>query len=295
MLKILDWLELHPGKTWQERWNSSGAGTDGTADWRDQAVAELEAAGKLGHRGRGAASRPRHGHGPADRRRRAAPGPALAAGHHLPVPGRRGNGPDPRPRRDRRPEKAAGGRHYRQGHVRPGGRAGRPDHGRQGRPGRRHHPRRLHRAAGLLPALFAHGTRVGRHSPFFYQLLHMAGIFPPGAAAHGPDDQPQVRRAAQRRAAGRPLRPGLPPGPRPAGGLPARTPARHRLQHPRQAGQRPWACASGRTSRPTTPASAPCTCRPASPPGGRSASRPGPSARPAAASRSSSASRPTTS
>jgi hypothetical protein len=51
MLKILDWLELHPGKTWQERWNSSGAGTDGTADWRDLAVAELEAAGKLGPRG----------------------------------------------------------------------------------------------------------------------------------------------------------------------------------------------------------------------------------------------------
>jgi hypothetical protein len=35
MLKILDWLELHPGTTWQARWNSSGAGTDGTADWRD--------------------------------------------------------------------------------------------------------------------------------------------------------------------------------------------------------------------------------------------------------------------
>jgi hypothetical protein len=31
--------------------------------------------------------------------------------------------------------------------------------------------------------LFADGTRVGRHSPFFYQLLHMAGMFPPGAPA----------------------------------------------------------------------------------------------------------------
>ena len=26
MLKILDWLELHPGTTWQERWDASGAG-----------------------------------------------------------------------------------------------------------------------------------------------------------------------------------------------------------------------------------------------------------------------------
>jgi hypothetical protein len=45
MLKILDWLELHPGTTWQERWDASGAGTDGRADWRDQATAELGAAG----------------------------------------------------------------------------------------------------------------------------------------------------------------------------------------------------------------------------------------------------------
>ena len=65
---------------------------------------------------------------------------------------------------------------------------------------------------------------------FLYQLLHFAGVFPPGAPGHGPDDQHPVRRAAERRAAGRPVRPGLPAGPRPARGLPARTPARHRLQ-----------------------------------------------------------------
>ena len=95
MLKILDWLELHPGATWQDRWNSSGAGTDGTADWRDQAVAELEAAGKLGPRG----GELHHVLGTGmvqliggDVLR---PGPALAAGHHLPVPGspRRWAGP----------------------------------------------------------------------------------------------------------------------------------------------------------------------------------------------------------
>ena len=40
MLKILDWLELHPGTTWQERWDASGAEADGTADWRDRMLAE---------------------------------------------------------------------------------------------------------------------------------------------------------------------------------------------------------------------------------------------------------------
>ncbi|MGH3122502.1 MAG: tyrosine-type recombinase/integrase [Streptosporangiaceae bacterium] len=52
MLKILDWLGLHPGTTWQERWNASGAGADGTADWRDRMLDDLEAAGELGPRGR---------------------------------------------------------------------------------------------------------------------------------------------------------------------------------------------------------------------------------------------------
>ena len=51
MLKILDWLELHPGTTWQERWDASGAGADGTADWRDRMLADLGAAGSSG-RGR---------------------------------------------------------------------------------------------------------------------------------------------------------------------------------------------------------------------------------------------------
>jgi integrase len=45
MLKILDWLELHPGTTWQERWDASGAGADGRADWRDRLQAGLGAAG----------------------------------------------------------------------------------------------------------------------------------------------------------------------------------------------------------------------------------------------------------
>jgi len=52
MLKVLDWLELHPGATWQERWGSSGVGHDGTADWRGRMLDDLEAVGRLGPRGR---------------------------------------------------------------------------------------------------------------------------------------------------------------------------------------------------------------------------------------------------
>jgi hypothetical protein len=51
LLKVLDWLELHPGRTWQERWDASGAGEEGRRDWRHVLVSELSAAGNLGPRG----------------------------------------------------------------------------------------------------------------------------------------------------------------------------------------------------------------------------------------------------
>jgi hypothetical protein len=31
---VLDWLQAQPGVTWQQRWQASGAGKDGRADWR---------------------------------------------------------------------------------------------------------------------------------------------------------------------------------------------------------------------------------------------------------------------
>jgi hypothetical protein len=46
----LVWLELYPGKTWQQRWDATGAGRDGHRDWRTGLVADLEAAGLMGHR-----------------------------------------------------------------------------------------------------------------------------------------------------------------------------------------------------------------------------------------------------
>jgi hypothetical protein len=51
LLKVLDWLELHPGKTWQERWDAAGAGVDGHLDWRTRLLADLQAVGALGPRG----------------------------------------------------------------------------------------------------------------------------------------------------------------------------------------------------------------------------------------------------
>jgi hypothetical protein len=47
---VLDWLELYPGQSWQQRWDASGAGRDGHRDWRIQLVADLDAAGLMGKR-----------------------------------------------------------------------------------------------------------------------------------------------------------------------------------------------------------------------------------------------------
>ena len=51
LLKTLDWLELHPGTTWQERWDATGAGIDGRTDWRDRMLADLRAAGAISPQG----------------------------------------------------------------------------------------------------------------------------------------------------------------------------------------------------------------------------------------------------
>lgn len=47
LIRVLDWLEAQPGRTWQERWMSSGAGVDGGADWRRFPVEWLKAAGRI--------------------------------------------------------------------------------------------------------------------------------------------------------------------------------------------------------------------------------------------------------
>lgn len=44
---VLDWLELHPGQSWQQRWDATGASCDGHRDWRLQLADDLAAAGLL--------------------------------------------------------------------------------------------------------------------------------------------------------------------------------------------------------------------------------------------------------
>ncbi len=48
LLKVLDWLDLHPGQTWQERWKHA---TSGDQDWRDVLMRELSDRENLGTRG----------------------------------------------------------------------------------------------------------------------------------------------------------------------------------------------------------------------------------------------------
>jgi hypothetical protein len=50
VLKILDWLEMQPGDSWQDRWNAPGSGRDGPGGWRRAAVAALSGHGGPGQR-----------------------------------------------------------------------------------------------------------------------------------------------------------------------------------------------------------------------------------------------------
>ena len=47
LLRVLSWLELQPGDSWQQRWQASGAEKDGRVDWRRNAVAQLRDAGLI--------------------------------------------------------------------------------------------------------------------------------------------------------------------------------------------------------------------------------------------------------
>ncbi|MFE3329897.1 tyrosine-type recombinase/integrase [Streptomyces sp. NPDC059176] len=51
LLKVLDWLEMQPGSTWQERWDASGVGVDGRVDWRTRVIDDLKSVDNLGPRG----------------------------------------------------------------------------------------------------------------------------------------------------------------------------------------------------------------------------------------------------
>ena len=183
MLKILDWLGLHPGTTWQERWDASGAGADGTADWRDRMLDDLEAAGGLGPRGRQV-------------RNVLGLGMVQLLGGDVLRPGLPWLLATPSPIRV-----AA-----EMGRTRdPAGIAALKELREASTVGKATFVPAIERAALIMAAkggtvaditpgdcmqlmecsrqVFSGGTRTNRHGPFFYQLLHSAGIFPPGAPA----------------------------------------------------------------------------------------------------------------
>ena len=82
----------------------------------------------------------------------------------------------------------------------------------------------------------------------FYRLLRTSGSLRPGRAGVAAGDTRSAG-PAHTRGTDRPLPPGLPSGPRPAGGLPARTPADAGLHQPGKPRLRVWGCCSGRTWR----------------------------------------------
>jgi integrase len=183
MLKILGWLQLHPGTTWQERWNASGAGTGGNADWRDRMLDDLEAADALGPRGR--QIRNVLGLGIVQ----------LIGGDVL--------RPDPRwLLTTASPVRVA----EEMGRTRdPAGIAMLKELRETSTVGKSTFAPAIERAALIMAAkgglvsditpgdcmqllaccrqVFSDGTRTNRHSSFVYQLLHSAGVFPAGAPA----------------------------------------------------------------------------------------------------------------
>ena len=183
MLKILDWLELHPGATWQDRWDATGAGTEGTADWRDRVLADLAAADALGPRG-------------GQLRNVLGMGMVQLIGGDVLRPGLPWLLATASPvrvaeemARTRDPAGIALLKKLRETST-----VGKSTFGPA-----------IERAALIMAAkgglvsditpgdcmelldccrqVFADGTRANRHSSFVYQLLHSAGIFPPGAPA----------------------------------------------------------------------------------------------------------------
>ena len=124
--------------------------------------------------------------------------------------------------------------------------------------------------------VFPGPSRSTRHSPFFYQLLHAAGVFPADAPPTVRmfsslfTGQLTVEQMVDRYdLACRPVRDLL------VDYLRERQPA-HRLQHPDELGDRAGAVVLERPGGPPSRASARCACRPTSPPPGSSgsASRP---------------------
>jgi hypothetical protein len=47
LVRVMEWLEAQPGRSWQERWVASGAGMDGRTDWRQFPFEWLKRTGRI--------------------------------------------------------------------------------------------------------------------------------------------------------------------------------------------------------------------------------------------------------
>jgi integrase len=47
LIRVVEWLEAQPGRSWQERWVASGAGMDGRTDWRQFPFEWLKRTGRI--------------------------------------------------------------------------------------------------------------------------------------------------------------------------------------------------------------------------------------------------------
>lgn len=218
---VLDWLELYPGQSWQQRWEATAVGHDGRRDWRLQMLADLAAAGLLD----------RH---PGYVRKilgtgliqliggdylRPSLGWLMATTSPLRIANEMAKVRDPEGIAELRTARLAGT--VGDSTMIPAiEKIDRARHGREGRLAPQRDDRRLPRAdegqQGGLP-------RTDPIRPTQPGLLSTAALdrpVPLGRPTHGPHVQPGVRRPSPGRATRRPVSGGLSPGPRPAGRLP---------------------------------------------------------------------------
>ena len=220
LTKLVHWLEEHPGRTWQERWVASGADAAGNLAWRELAACWLRGTGW-------ASASPRTdfialGRGVLPLICGDVIRPSLS---WLLLPATPKN-------------LAAEMARSRD----PGGFAALAALARTDPASAATKDLAARRIAAILAAkggaiaditvgdcLELLGTarrRPRQHQPVLLPAAPRAGRLPAGGTAHGPGVQDS--RAADRRAAGRPLPDRLPAGPRPDHRLPAGTPARGR-------------------------------------------------------------------
>ena len=171
VLAVLSWLATHPGDSWQQRWQASGA--EDQSDWRDADHRRGRRTARAKTAAGDAAAAPGPGAAGADLRRCDPAQPGLAAAFR-PGAARVGHRDGPHPRR-RGVRRARPGVHPGPGRAAKRAAGADPHRGhprRQGRPGRAVSVgdcvELLQITAGIRATS---GSEAHAHSPLFYQLL----------------------------------------------------------------------------------------------------------------------------